>query len=821
MMRRLLLAASLLLVCLPARAAFETGDLICQQTTTTGTGTLTLGAAVSNYVTFVSQITSLAQVPYHIIASDGKLETGIGVFTDAASDTLSRVADWSTDGSGAELTLPAGTHTVCLGPISTMFFNGAGLSTPAASLAFQVDSDGTPLSILTLESTASILGFATVVNNFTTTSGPYPVTQFQHNTDGADGAFFGSYHNSASAAASDDIGGTYFMANDDAGNRTAYGTFEVEIVDPANGSEDSRFYFKTAVAGAEFTTQMIASNGVTIGSTDLAPGAGNLAFGDAKGIFDNNANEQLIFQTTASAVNYLEVTNSATATYPQLSAAGSDSNVGINMAVQGGPADNGSLGNAMAFNLGTGSYGGLTFYNTDAGTGGPFMVTVQNSASPAANDDTGGFSHRGKDAAGNYANYAGWGAKIIDTTNGSEDGSLSFSTAVAGTEYVPQLWLSNGVSIGATDLLPGAGNLGMSGTALGTTATSLTVTLDTDGTPLQALRLGSAILGTSGSSLDLGSGSTAYSTIYSSNDGSNGGILALFHQSPTPATNDLVGGIAFWGINDAAAAVGLGGLGMTITDLAAASIDSRLGFNTKVAGADVTALILSNGVSIGASDLTPGAGNLGIGGSGCIEFNGGTDTTLCDNGAAELTLEGDAVKHAGLQSLYIPASAMKSSVLNPASCGDTYDSGSNDLTISVCAFDPGATEEKAEFGFQMPKSWNESTITFAPISTCAGACAAAETLQYELACASISDSDTMNSAQGSAASSSKTLQATPTNELLQGATSSAITIANTPNEVDYVHCRISRDTSVDNMAGDALLIGVRIFWSDNASTMAE
>jgi hypothetical protein len=204
-----------------------------------------------------------------------------------------------------------------------------------------------------------------------------------------------------------------------------------------------------------------------------------------------------------------------------------------------------------------------------------------------------------------------------------------------------------------------------------------------------------------------------------------------------------------------------------------------------------------------------------------LELNGGTDTTLTASGAGEATLEGDAVKHAGKQMMYIAAGSMRNSATSSASCGDTYDSGSNDLTITVCAFDTGATEERAEFGFSMPKAWNESTVTFVPLSTCAGACAATETLIYELACASISDSDTMNSAQGTPVASSKTLQATPTNELLVGAESTAITVANTPNENDYVHCRISRDTSVDTMAGDALLIGVRFFWTDNASTLAE
>lgn len=137
MIRRLILALSVLCaLAVPARAAFDMGELICETTTTTGTGTVNLAGAVSNYVTFVSQIASGSVVPYHILASDGKREAGIGTFTDATPDTLSRTATWSTDGSGAELTLPSGTHTVCLGPI-------AGIWTGVTAWDFSTTTTGT------------------------------------------------------------------------------------------------------------------------------------------------------------------------------------------------------------------------------------------------------------------------------------------------------------------------------------------------------------------------------------------------------------------------------------------------------------------------------------------------------------------------------------------------------------------------------------------------------------------------------------------------------------------------------------------------------
>ena len=58
---------------------------------------------------------------------------------------------------------------------------------------------------------------------------------------------------------------------------------------------------------------------------DLDANGFNIAFDDAHGINDENGNEQIIFQTTSSAVNQFDVTN-ATGNAPSISAAGDDSN---------------------------------------------------------------------------------------------------------------------------------------------------------------------------------------------------------------------------------------------------------------------------------------------------------------------------------------------------------------------------------------------------------------------------------------------------------------------------------------------------------------
>ena len=83
--------------------------------------------------------------------------------------------------------------------------------------------------------------------------------------------------------------------------------------------------------------------GLTEISEDTTPQLGgnldtnshNILIDDAHFIGDENGNEQLIFQTTASAVNQLDITNAATGNNPSISATGDDSNISINLVPKG------------------------------------------------------------------------------------------------------------------------------------------------------------------------------------------------------------------------------------------------------------------------------------------------------------------------------------------------------------------------------------------------------------------------------------------------------------------------------------------------------
>ena len=68
---------------------------------------------------------------------------------------------------------------------------------------------------------------------------------------------------------------------------------------------------------------------------DLDTNDFNIAFDDAHGINDENGNEQIIFQTTSSAVNQFDITNAATGNPPKISATGGDSNIDLDLEAKG------------------------------------------------------------------------------------------------------------------------------------------------------------------------------------------------------------------------------------------------------------------------------------------------------------------------------------------------------------------------------------------------------------------------------------------------------------------------------------------------------
>ena len=135
--------------------AFVIADRVRETTTTEGTGTITLGGAVTNFETFAANLSNSDTTYYAIVDNtNNDFEVGIGTFT-ASGSTLSRSVIASSNsnslvnlGVGTKdvfITIPAskmvvedGSNNVSIGSLTASSGSGAGLT------GVDVVSDTTP-----------------------------------------------------------------------------------------------------------------------------------------------------------------------------------------------------------------------------------------------------------------------------------------------------------------------------------------------------------------------------------------------------------------------------------------------------------------------------------------------------------------------------------------------------------------------------------------------------------------------------------------------------------------------------------------------------
>lgn len=97
------------------------------------------------------------------------------------------------------------------------------------------------------------------------------------------------------------------------------------------------------ITRANFTAGLASSDAINTIVQDTSPQLGgnldtnshNILIDDAHFIADENGNEQIIFQTTSSAVNQFDITNAATGNSPEISATGDDTNISLKITPKG------------------------------------------------------------------------------------------------------------------------------------------------------------------------------------------------------------------------------------------------------------------------------------------------------------------------------------------------------------------------------------------------------------------------------------------------------------------------------------------------------
>ena len=181
------------------------------------------------------------------------------------------------------------------------------------------------------------------------------------------------------------------------------------------------------------------------------------------------------------------------------------------------------------------------------------------------------------------------------------------------------------------------------------------------------------------------------------------------------------------------------------------------------------------------------------------------------NFAGDISSGGLPVKVAGRESMWIPSTAMSPTVSSGCAAHASVETTAGRPDMIVLDFDKDA-DEFAQFQIAFPKSWDEGTITY---QVYWAGLAATTNCVWTLQGVAISDNETIDVVYGTAVAVDDAAQGA-VEELLVSAESGAVTIAGTPAVGDICYFRIGRDISEDNMAGDARLLGIKLFFNTDA-----
>ena len=193
-----------------------------------------------------------------------------------------------------------------------------------------------------------------------------------------------------------DVQNFYILKNATSGSQTVtfkYATGSGNSVAVANG-KTSLVYAKADdgtnpnLASVALASDLVDDTSPQLGG-NLDTNSFMIDFDTTHGIRDENANEQLFFNTTSSAVNYLDVTNAATGGDPKLAANGSDSNVDLALSPKGSGEVVVGTGSAASTITSSGAYDLVLDTNSGTNSGNITITDGANGAITATPNGTG------------------------------------------------------------------------------------------------------------------------------------------------------------------------------------------------------------------------------------------------------------------------------------------------------------------------------------------------------------------------------------------------------------------------------------------------
>ena len=227
--------------------------------------------------------------------------------------------------------------------------------------------------------------------------------------------------------------------------------------------------------------------------------------------------------------------------------------------------------------------------------------------------------------------------------------------------------------------------------------------------------------------------------------------------------------------------------------------------NFTATGSAVNELTIANAATGVAGPIISATGETNVG----ININP-KGTGVLKSGSA-------AVKIAGTETIWVPASAMYGSTTNGAESAQVETTATRP-DLKVLDFDP-STAEYAQFAVAMPKSWNLGTVTFqyfwAPSNTNTG------NAIFGLQGVGVANDDTADVVFGTAVEVTDA-GGGAVEDVLVSSVSGAITIAGTPADDDLTFFQLYRDAAdgSDTFTGDARLMGIKLFYTTDAANDA-
>ena len=183
---------------------------------------------------------------------------------------------------------------------------------------------------------------------------------------------------------------------------------------------------------------------------------------------------------------------------------------------------------------------------------------------------------------------------------------------------------------------------------------------------------------------------------------------------------------------------------------------------------------------------------------------------------AGATVNSAVIKTAGTETIYVPASAMYPNTTNGCAALAQVELTAGRPELKVLDFDKDS-DEFAQFTVAFPKSWNGGTVTFRAFWV---GIAATTGIAWGLQAISVGDNAEADAAFGTAVVVTDDSQGDAT-EVLVTATSGALTISGAGDD-KMTFFQIFRDVSDanDDMAGDARLVGIQLFFTTDATNDA-